>query len=94
MLKGTRLFVKVGCPAKVGHACRITAQGLLSRHRPATTKRMVKVPKGKNKRIVLRVKPRVRGKVSKRKRLLVREKVHAGTAQATVYKQRKLIRRA
>lgn len=90
--KGRRLFVKVGCPAKAGHACRITAQGLLNRHRPATTKRTVKVPKGKSKRIALRVKPRARGKVTKRKRLLFREKVHAGKAQATVYRQRKLIR--
>jgi hypothetical protein len=90
-LKGKRLFVKVGCPAKVGHACRITAQGLLSKHRPATTKRTVKVAKGKSKRIALRVKPKARGKVTKRKRLLFREKVHAGPAQATVYRQRKLI---
>lgn len=90
---GKRLFVKVGCPAKVGHACRITAQGLLSKRKPATTKRTVKVPKGKSKRIVLRVKPKARGKVTKRKRLLFREKVHAGKAQATVYRQRKLIRR-
>jgi hypothetical protein len=93
MLKDKRLFVKVGCPAKVGHACRITAQGLLSKHKPATAKRTVKVPKGKSKRIALRVKPKARGKVTKRKRLLFREKVHAGKAQATVYRQRKLIRR-
>jgi hypothetical protein len=91
-LKGKRLFVKVGCPAKVGHACRITAQGLLSKHRPATTKRTAKVAKGKSKRIALRVKPKARGKVIKRRRLLFREKVHAGPAQATVYRQRKLIR--
>ncbi len=92
--KGKRLFVKVGCPAKAGRACRITAQGLLSKHKPATTKRTVKVPKGKSKRVALRVKPRARGKVTKRKRLLFREKVHAGKAQATLYRQRKLIRRA
>lgn len=91
--KGKRLFVKVGCPAKAGHACRITAQGLLNKRRPATTKRTVKVPKGKSKRVALRVKPKARGKVTKRTRLLFREKVHAGKAQATVYRQRKLIRR-
>lgn len=91
--KGRRLFVKVGCPAKAGHTCRITAQGLLNKHRPATTKRTVKVPKGKSKRVALRVKPKARGTVTKRKRLLFRERVHAGKAQATVYRQRKLIRR-
>jgi hypothetical protein len=89
---GRRLFVKVGCPAKAGHACRITAQGLLSKRKPATTRRTVKVPKGKSRRIALRVKPKARGKVTGRRRLLFREKVHAGKAQATVYRQRKLIR--
>jgi hypothetical protein len=93
LFKGKRLFVKIDCPAKVGHTCRITAQGLLNKRKPATVKRTVKVPKGKSKRIALRVKPKARGKVAKRKRLLFREKVHAGTAQATVYRQRKLIRR-
>ncbi len=93
VLKGNRLFVKIGCPRKVGHACRIAAQGFLRRGKPATAKRMVKVPKGKSKRIALRVKPKVRGKVAKRKRLLIREKVRAGGAKATVYKTRKLIRR-
>jgi hypothetical protein len=93
VLKGNRLFVKVGCPRKVGHACRITAQGFLRRGRPATAKRMVKVAKGKGKRVVLRVKPKARAKVAKRKRLLVRERVRAGGARATVYKSRKLIRR-
>jgi hypothetical protein len=93
VLKGNRLFVRVGCPRKVGHACRITAQGFLRKGKPATAKRMVKVAKGKGKRIVLRVKPKARPKVAKRKRLLVREKVRAGGAKATVYKSRKLIRK-
>jgi len=93
VLKGNRLFVRVGCPRKVGHACRITAQGFLRRGKPATTKRMVKLGKGKGKRVVLRVKPKARPKVAKRKRLLVREKVRAGGAKATVYKSRKLIRK-
>jgi hypothetical protein len=93
VLKGKRLLIQVGCPAKVGHACRITAQGLLGKHRPATTKRTVRVPKGKGRRIVLGVKPRARGGLGKRRRLLVREQVRAGGARATVYKQRKLIRR-
>lgn len=93
VLKGRRLFVKVGCPARVGHACRITAQGLLGKRKPATSKRTVRVAQGKGKRVVLRVKPKARGKVAKRKRLLVRERVRAGGAKATLYKQRKLIRR-
>lgn len=93
VLKGNRLLVRVGCPPKIGHACRIAAQGFLRRGKPATVKRTVKVAKGKGKRVTLRVKPKARGKVAKRKRLLVREKVRAGGAKATVYKSRKLIRR-
>jgi hypothetical protein len=91
--KGKRLLVRVKCPRKAGRTCRITAQGLLKKRKPATASRTVKVRKGKAKLVVLRVKPTVRSKVAKRKRLLVRQKVRAGNVTATVYKQRKLIRR-
>ncbi len=93
VLKGNRLFVRVGCPREVGHACRITAQGFLRKGRPATARRVVKVARGKGRRVVLRVKPKAQPKVATRKRLLVREKVRAGGARATVYKSRKLIRK-
>lgn len=91
--KGKKLFVRVKCPRKIGHACRTTAQGLLRRHRPATLKRTVRLRSGKSKLLVLRVKPKVRKQVAKRKRLLVRQKVHAGKVVATVTKSRRLIRR-
>jgi len=93
VLKGNRLLVRVSCPARIGHACRIGAQGLLSKRKPATGRRVIKVGKGKGKLVALSVKPKARKKLAKRKRLLVREKVRAGKARATVYKQRKLIRR-
>lgn len=93
ILKGNHLFVKVACPAKIGRTCRITAQGLLRKHRPATAKRTVKVRSGKGRQIVLRVKPKARAKVAKRKRLLVSEKVRAGKVGVIAYKNRKLIRR-
>ncbi|HEX7058921.1 MAG TPA: hypothetical protein VF176_03640 [Solirubrobacterales bacterium] len=93
MLRGKRLFIKVNCPTSVGRACRITVQGLLGKGRPATARRTVKVGKGKGRRIALRVRPRLRAKVVKRKRLLVRERVRAGKLKATIYKRRKLIRR-
>lgn len=92
-LKGNRLFVKARCPKKIGRACRISIQGLLKKRKPATTNRTVKVAKGKTKRVVLRVKPRARGKVATRKRLLFKVKVRAGKAQATAFKRLKLIRR-
>jgi hypothetical protein len=93
VLKGNRLFAKVSCPAKIGHACRIAAQGLLSKRKTATLKRTVRVRKGGSKQVALRVKPKAKDRVAKRKRLLLREAVHAGPAHATVYRSRKLIRR-
>jgi hypothetical protein len=90
---GKRLFVRVKCPRKIGHACRTTAQGLLRRRRPATAKRTVRLRSGKSKLVVLRVKPKARMQVAKRKRLLVRQKVRAGKVTATVVKSRRLIRR-
>lgn len=91
--KGKRLYVRVKCPRKIGHACRTTAQGLLRKRRPATAKRTVRLRSGKSKLVVLRVKPKARGQVAKRKRLLVRQKVRAGKVTATVVKSRRLIRR-
>jgi len=93
VLEGRRLFVKTPCPAKVGRSCRVSIQGLLKKHKPATTKRTSKVAKGKAKRLVLKVKPKARAKLLKSKRLLFKETVKAGQAKATVYKRLKLIRR-
>jgi hypothetical protein len=90
---GKRLFVRVNCPRKIGHACRTTAQGLLNKRRPATLKQTVRLRRGKSKLVSLRVKPVARKKLNARRRLLVRQKVHAGKTVATVYKSRKLVRR-
>lgn len=93
VLRGKRLFVRVNCPRKIAHTCRTTAQGLLRKHRPATLKRTVRLRSGKSKLLVLRVKPKARKQVAKRKRLLVRQKVRAGKVTATIVKSRRLIRR-
>jgi hypothetical protein len=90
---GKRLFVKVKCPRKAGRKCRIAAQGMLTKRKTATNRRTVKLRKGKSRLLMLRVKPKARDKVVKRKRLLVRHRVRAGKVAATVYKKRKLIRR-
>jgi hypothetical protein len=92
-LKGNRIFVKAKCPKKVGRACRITVQGLIKKGKPATSTRTAKVGKGKTKRFVLQVKPKMRVKVAKQKKLLFKETVKAGKAKATVFKRLKLIRR-
>jgi hypothetical protein len=93
VLKGKRLFVKARCPAKVGVKCKISIQGLLKKRKPATSTRTARVGKGKTKRFVLQVRPKARGKVAARKRLLFKETVKAGSAKATVYKSLKLIKR-
>jgi hypothetical protein len=91
--KGKRIFVKAKCPAKVGRACRVTVQGLLKKGKPATTKRTAKIAKGKTKQLVLKVKPKLKSQVMKKKKLLFKETVKAGAAKATVYKRLKLIKR-
>lgn len=92
-VKGNRVFVKAQCPAKVGAACRVTVQGLLSKGKPATAPRTAKIVKGKSKQLVLKVKPKLKKVVAKRKKLLFKETVKAAQTKATVYKRIKLIRR-
>jgi hypothetical protein len=92
-VKAGTVRVRIACPRKIGAACRVTAQGLLSKHRPATAKRRVRIGKGKSRLVALKVKPKARAKVAKRKRLLVKEKVKVGKTSATSYKARKLIKR-
>lgn len=90
---GKRLLVRVACPKRIGRACRVVAQGMLNRRKAATAPRRAKVGKGKTRLVALRVKPRFRAKVAKRKKLLVRSKVRAGGTSVTVFKTRKLVRR-
>jgi hypothetical protein len=92
-LQGRRLFVKARCPKKIGRSCQISVLGLLKKRKPATANRTVKVAKGKTKRLVLKVKPRAKGKVVARKRMLFKVRVRAGKAEATAFKRLKLIRR-
>jgi hypothetical protein len=92
-LKGNKVTVKARCPAKIGVTCRVTLRGMLSRKKAATSSRKARVAKGKARKFVLRVKPRAMTKVSRSKRLLFKETVRAGNAQATVYKRLKLVRR-
>lgn len=93
VLKGKRLMVKVRCPKKVGRPCRIALQGLLAKRKPATAVRRAKVRNGKTKKLALKVKPKALAKVKARKKLLFKETVRAGKAQATVYKRLRLVRR-
>jgi hypothetical protein len=93
ILRGSKLSVKAKCPAKVGVTCTITLQGMLNRHKPATTARKAKVKKAKTKNFVLTVKPAARSKVKTKKKLLFKETVKAGKSKATVWKAIKLVRK-
>jgi hypothetical protein len=93
VLKGNRVSVKAKCPKKIGIACGISVQGLLTKKKPATSTRTAKVGKGKTKKFALQVRPKARGKAKKAKTLLFKETVRAGKAKATVYKRLKLIHR-
>jgi hypothetical protein len=90
---GKRLLVRVNCPRKAGHQCRTSVQGLLKKGSPATNRRSVRLRSGKSKLVALKVKPKARKQVAARKRILVRQKVRAGKAMATVFKTRLLVRR-
>ncbi|HEY2715963.1 MAG TPA: hypothetical protein VGI73_07065 [Solirubrobacterales bacterium] len=92
-VKGRRVFVKAKCPAKVGAACKVRVQGLLKKGKPATAPRTAKIAKGKSKQLVLKIKPKLRAKLAKRRSLLFKETVKAAKAKATVFRTLKLIRR-
>jgi hypothetical protein len=93
VVKGKRVFVKAKCPARVGRSCRISLQGLFSKKKNATGRRVSKVARGKSKTLLLKAKPKAAMKLATSSRLLFRVTVHAGSAKATVYKRLKLIRR-
>jgi hypothetical protein len=93
ILRGNRITVKARCPARVGAACRVSLQGMLSRKKAATTKRSGKIAKGKTRKFVLKVKPKAIKRVRKAKKLLFKETVRAGKARATVYKRLKLVKK-
>lgn len=93
VLKGNRLTVKAACPKKVRATCTLTLQGMLNRHKAATTRRRARVKLGRKKQFVLKLKPGARKKVKAKKKLLFKETVRAGKAHATVWKSLKLVRK-
>jgi hypothetical protein len=93
LVKGRRILVRAKCPAKVGRVCRVTLQGMLSKRKGVSARRGATIAKGRARRIVLRVKPAAKARVLKRRSLLFKETIRAGSARATVYKRLKLIKR-
>lgn len=87
-----RLFVRAKCPRRLGRACRISVQGMFGKRKAVTTRRNVRVGKGARKRILLRIKPKFRAKVAKRRHLLFKQTVRVGKRKATVYKRLRLVR--
>jgi hypothetical protein len=91
VLKGNRLTVKAKCPAKLRATCTLTIQGMLKKHKAATTNRRARVKKGKKKNFALKVKPAARKKLRSKKKLLFKETARVGKSRATVYKTLKLV---
>jgi hypothetical protein len=89
-LKGNRITVKGNCPAAIGLACKTTLQGMAKKGKPATSKNTAKIAKGKGKQIALRVKPKMKTAVAKKKKLLFKCTVKAGSVQVTIWKSLKL----
>jgi hypothetical protein len=94
-LRGRHLFVRVKCPAKAERRCRIRLAGRVkgATSRKATVTRSATVPPGVKKAVKLRVKPRHRGKVESRKRLMFTGQIKSGQTKAKFAKRLKLQRR-
>ncbi|MGC1852556.1 MAG: hypothetical protein WA687_08980, partial [Solirubrobacterales bacterium] len=91
-LSGKRVFIRLRCPKRAGSACRITAQGMIRKRVRVTQRRTVRVAGGRARLIALRVKPRFRDRLARRKRLLVVQKVRVGEVTTTYARSRVLIR--
>lgn len=91
-LRGKYLLVRLACPRSVRQSCRITAQGRIRKRVPVTHRRTVRVAKGRNRLVALRVKPRFRERIAKRKRLQIFQIVRVGDVSATFSRSRALIR--
>jgi hypothetical protein len=91
-LSGRHVFVRVRCPKRVGSTCRITAQGRIRKRVRVTQRRTVRVARGRSRLVALRVKPRFRERLAKRKRLLVVQEVRVGEVTTTYARSRVLIR--
>lgn len=92
-LRGRHVFVRLRCPKRAGGACRITAQGRIRKRVRVTQRRTVQIATGRSRIVALRVMPRFRERIAKRKRLLVVQKVRVGDVTATYARSRALIRR-
>jgi len=92
VIRRNRVFAKVKCPKRLGHACRIGLRGYLGK-RAVTTRRNARVGKGRGKRVVLRIKPKFRKRVAKRRWLRFKQTVRVGDKRVVLHKRIRLIRR-
>jgi hypothetical protein len=92
-IRGKRVFIRVRCPRRAQKPCRITAQGRIKGRVRVTRSHTVRVARGRSRIVALRVKPRFRETVSRRKRLLVVQKVRVGDVSTTFARSRALIQR-
>ena len=94
VLKGDKLFVKVGCKKRSRPACKFKVTALLKRKGPkATNATKVKVKAGKRKRVRMQVKPNYLEQLKTRKKVLIRLRTKvAGQRSTTKFKRLKLRR--
>ncbi|HEY8001996.1 MAG TPA: hypothetical protein VID76_08675 [Solirubrobacterales bacterium] len=89
--KHGRLRVKVRCSRLLEGACKIGLAGLVTRHGPKlTAKRHVRVKSGRTKVVTLRVKKRMRARLSGRRAIFARQTVRADHATVTGVKKLRL----
>jgi hypothetical protein len=88
-----KLFVTGKCPRSIKRACTVRIQGLLNRHKVATSSGRAKIAKGGKHRFTVAVTPKARHAVRRQGKLLVKEWVRVGAARVVVYKRVRLVRR-
>lgn len=93
LAQGRQVFVRLRCPQRAGHACRITAQGKIRKRVRVTQRRTVRIAQGRSRVVALRIKPRFRERIASRKRLLVFQRVRVGAVTTTFARSRALIQR-
>ena len=92
-LRGRRIFVRLRCPGRAERFCTITAQGRLGNRVAVTRRRTVRIGKGRNRLVALRVRRRFRRRLAHRRRLLVVQRVRVGKVSTTFARSRTLLRR-
>jgi len=89
-LRGRHVLVRLRCPSSAERFCTITAQGRIGNRIAVTPRRTVRIGKGHSRLVALRVRRRFRHRVTRRRRLLVVQRVRVGRVSTTLARSRTL----